>query len=194
MKSITVGLAVWALVLGVAMGQDDGGPPVGMQLDTNADGVWDHTYLGNNQWDPQLTGMPPPGTLVDWNGDNAADAVLVDQNGNGIVDGIDEGMDGTVDAQWEEQGGGGGGGGGGDDGPPVGTKLDTNADGVWDHTYLGNGQWDPQLTSMPPPGTLVDLNGDNVADAILVDQNGNGITDGIDIGGDGTVDGQITEG
>ncbi|MDP2989043.1 MAG: hypothetical protein Q8O57_00555, partial [Kiritimatiellota bacterium] len=173
-------------------GGDDDGPPVGRKLDTNADGIWDHTYMGHDLWDPPMTGMPPPGSLVDMNGDNVADAILVDQNGNGLIDGIDIGMDGTVDGQITEQSGGGG--GGGDDGPPVGTKLDTNADGTWDHTYLGNDLWDPPLTSMPPPGTLVDMNGDNVADAVLVDQNGNGIIDGIDIGMDGTVDGQITEG
>jgi hypothetical protein len=32
-----------------------------------------------------------------------------------------------------------------------------------------------------------------VVDAVLVDQNGNGVTDGIDMGMDGTVDGQIPE-
>ncbi|MDP2990155.1 MAG: hypothetical protein Q8O57_06270, partial [Kiritimatiellota bacterium] len=78
MKSVMVWLAVWALASGLAMGQDDGGPPVGMKLDTNADGIWDHTYLGNDGWDPPLTGMLPPGTLMDSDGDNVADAILVD--------------------------------------------------------------------------------------------------------------------
>ena len=103
MKTIIFGLAVWALALGITIGQN-----VGTKLDTNADGTWDHTYLGNDQWDPPMTGMPPPGTLMDMNGDDVADAVLVDQNGNGVVDGIDIGMDGTVDGQIEEQGNGGG--------------------------------------------------------------------------------------
>jgi len=103
MKCIITVLAAGVLVLGVTIGKGGGdGPPVGTKLDTNADGVWDHTYLGNDQWDPPLTGMPPPGTLVDMNGDNTADAVLVDQNGNGLVDGIDIGMDGTVDGQITE--------------------------------------------------------------------------------------------
>jgi hypothetical protein len=165
------------------------GPPVGTQLDVNADGQWDHTYLGNGQWNPPLNGMPPPGTLVDMDGNNVADAVLVDQNGNGLTDGIDIGMDGTVDGQLPEDTSNQP----SEDGPPVGTQLDVNADGQWDHTYLGNGQWNPPLNGMPPPGTLVDLDGNNVADAVLVDQNGNGVTDGIDMGMDGTVDGQIPE-
>ena len=105
MKNIIVRLAVWALAFGVVIGQGNDGPPVGTKLDTNADGVWDHTYLGNNEWDPPMTGMPPPGTLVDMNGDNAADAILVDQNGNGLVDGIDIGMNGTVDGEITEQDG-----------------------------------------------------------------------------------------
>lgn len=78
-----------------------------------------------------------------------------------------------------------------DDGPPVGTQLDTDADGVWDQTYLGDGDWDPPLTEMPPPGTLVDLDGDDVADGVLVDQDSDGEIDGLDLGMDGTVDYQI---
>jgi hypothetical protein len=69
--------------------------------------------------------------------------------------------------------------------------MDTDADGDWDMTYLGNGQWDPPMTSMPAVGSLIDFDSNNTVDAILVDQNGDGISDGVDIGLDGTVDVQI---
>ncbi|MBI2441278.1 MAG: hypothetical protein HYV35_07910 [Lentisphaerae bacterium] len=177
-------------------GDGDDGPGAGTQLDTDADGTWDYVMLEDGSWDPDLTSMPPPGTLVDMDGDDVADAVLVDENGNGIIDGIDIGMDGTVDTPIEESegGGGDGGGGGGGDGPGAGTQLDTDADGIWDHVMLEDGSFDPPLTSMPPPGTLVDMDGDNVADGVLVDQNGNGTIDGYDAGNDGTVDIPIEEG
>ncbi len=37
------------------------------------------------------------------------------------------------------------------------------------------------------------LNGDDVAEAILVDQDGNGLVDGVDIWMDGTVDVELSE-
>lgn len=165
--------------------------PVGVRVDyVPCDGTYDLMYLGAGIWNPNPDGPPAPGSLIELagDGDDVADGELVDTDGDGLIDSYDlgfNGVDGSI--------------GNVESGPPgtglipLGLRLDfyeepDGPDGEPDAIYLGGNVWDPHVAIFMPGTYIILPSIDEDPDGVLLDTNGDGLSDAIDMGFDGVID------